>query len=48
MDGSDLDLAPTAMMQRKDGSTLFYDGKLNFPVRGAWERQIVGSLVVHP
>ena len=30
MDGSDLDLAPTAMMQRKDGSTLFYDGKLNF------------------
>ena len=30
MDGSDLDLAPTAMLQRKDGSTLFYDGKLNF------------------
>ena len=30
MDGSDLDLAPTAMLQRKDGATLFYDGKLNF------------------
>ena len=30
MDGSDLDLAPTAMMQRKDGATLFYDSKLNF------------------
>ena len=30
MDGSDLDLAPTAMLQRKDGSTLLYDGKLNF------------------
>ena len=30
MDGSDLDNAPTAMLQRKDGSTLFYDGKLNF------------------
>ena len=30
MDGSDLALAPTAMLQRKDGATLFYDGKLNF------------------
>ena len=30
MDGSDLDLAPTAMLQRKDGATLFYDGTLNF------------------
>ena len=30
MDGSDLDLAPTAMLQRSDGSTLLYDGKLNF------------------
>ena len=30
MDGSDLDLAPTAMLQRKDGATLLYDGKLNF------------------
>ena len=30
MDGSDLDNAPTAMLQRKDGATLFYDGKLNF------------------
>ena len=30
MDGSDLALAPTAMLQRKDGSTLFYDGTLNF------------------
>ena len=30
MDGSDLDMAPTAMLQRKDGATLFYDGKLNF------------------
>lgn len=30
MDGSDLLLAPTAMLQRKDGSTLFYDSKLNF------------------
>ena len=30
MDGSDIDLAPTAMLQRSDGSTLLYDGKLNF------------------
>ena len=30
MDGSDLDLAPTAMLQRRDGATLLYDGKLNF------------------
>ena len=30
MDDSDLDIAPTAMLQRKDGETLFYDGKLNF------------------
>ena len=30
MDGSDLDLAPTAMLQRRDGTTLLYDGKLNF------------------
>ena len=30
MDGSDLDIAPTAMLQRKDGSTLLYDSKLNF------------------
>ena len=30
MDGSDLALAPTAMLQRKDGETLFYDSKLNF------------------
>ena len=30
MDGSDLDLAPTAMLQRKDGATLLYDGRLNF------------------
>ena len=30
MDGSDLALAPTAMLQRKDGATLFYDGTLNF------------------
>ncbi len=30
MDGSDLDNAPTAMLQRRDGSTLFYNGKLNF------------------
>ena len=30
MDGSDLDLAPTAMLTRKDGATLFYEGKLNF------------------
>ena len=30
MDGSDLDLAPTALLQRKDGATLLYDGKLNF------------------
>ena len=30
MDGSDLDLAPTAMLERRDGATLFYDGKLNF------------------
>ena len=30
MDGSDLALAPTAMLRRKDGATLFYDGKLNF------------------
>ena len=30
MDGSDLDLAPTAMLTRKDGETLLYKGKLNF------------------
>ena len=30
MDGSDLALAPTAMLERKDGATLFYDGTLNF------------------
>ena len=30
MDGSDLDLAPTAMLIRKDGATLLYEGKLNF------------------
>ena len=30
MDGSDLDLAPTAMLRRRDGTTLLYDGKLNF------------------
>ena len=30
MDGSDLDLAPAALLQRKDGATLLYDGKLNF------------------
>ena len=30
MDGSDLDLAPTALLQRKDGATLLYEGKLNF------------------
>ena len=30
MDGTDLDLAPTAMLTRKDGVTLFYEGKLNF------------------
>ena len=30
MDGSDLALAPTAMLQRRDGATLFYDGTLNF------------------
>ena len=30
MDDADLDIAPTAMLQRKDGSTIFYDGKLNF------------------
>ena len=30
LDGSDIDLAPTAMLQRKDGETLFYEGKLNF------------------
>ena len=30
MDGSDLDLAPTAMLQRKDGATLFYDRTLSF------------------
>ena len=30
MDGSDLDLAPTAMLQGRDGATLLYDGKLNF------------------
>ena len=30
MDGSDLDLAPTAMLTRKDGAALFYEGKLNF------------------
>ena len=30
MDGSDLLLAPTAMLQRKDGATLFYDGTLNW------------------
>ena len=30
MDGSDLALAPTAMLQRKDGSPLFYDACLNF------------------
>ena len=30
MDGSDLDLAPTPMLERRDGATLFYDGKLNF------------------
>ena len=30
MDGSDLALASTAMLQRKDGATLLYDGKLNF------------------
>ena len=30
MDGSDLDLAPTALLTRKDGATLLYDGKLNF------------------
>ena len=30
MDGSDLDNAPTAMLQRSDKATLLYDGKLNF------------------
>ena len=30
MDGSDLDLAPSAMLTRKDGATLLYEGKLNF------------------
>ena len=30
MDGSDLDLAPTAMLQRMDGATLFYKEKLNY------------------
>ena len=30
MDGSDLDLAPTALLQRKDGATLLYKGKLNY------------------
>ena len=30
MDGSDLDLAPTALLTRKDGATLLYKGKLNF------------------
>ena len=30
MDGSDLALAPTAMLERKDGATLFYDATLNF------------------
>ena len=30
MDGSELDLAPTAMLRRKDGSPLLYKGKLNF------------------
>ena len=30
MDGSDLDIAPTAMLQRMDGATLFYKEKLNF------------------
>ena len=30
MDGSDLDLVPTAMLTRKDGETLLYEGKLNY------------------
>ena len=30
MDGSDLDLAPAALLTRKDAATLLYEGKLNF------------------
>ena len=30
MDGSDMDLAPTALLTRKDGETLLYEDKLNF------------------
>ena len=30
MDGSDIDVAPTAMLRRQDGATLLYDHKLNW------------------
>ena len=30
MDGSDMNLVPTALLTRKDGATLLYEGKLNF------------------
>ena len=38
MDGSDIDLVPTALLTRKDGATLLYEGKLNFCFGIAWKR----------
>ena len=48
MDGSDLDLAPTAMLQRMDGATLFYKEKLNFLFGEPGGGQILGSPSVCP
>ena len=46
MDGSDLDLAPTALLQRKDGATLLYKEKLNFIFGTPGGGQILGSPVL--
>ena len=48
MDGSDLDLAPTAMLQRMDGATLFYKEKLNFLFGEPGGGQILGSPALCP
>ena len=48
MDGSDLDLAPTAMLQRRGWRDVTLRWQAQFPVWDAWERQILARIVRHP